>query len=367
MLHFENDYHCGAHPAVLEALVNNNMSDLPGYGLDPVTDEARTLILKACGLSDKTGRPERSDPVCNPAVHFLIGGTQTNATVIDAVLRPGFGVIAAPLSHINVHESGAIEAAGHKVITLEAACGKLTAETVDRYMTEFYADPTWPHMVIPGMVYITFPTELGTLYSLAELEALSVVCRRYGLLLYADGARLGYALASPACDVTLPCLARLTDVFYIGGTKCGAMFGEAVVARDGSILGNFFNTTKRHGALLAKGWLPGLQFRALFTDSLYTEICRPAVEYALEIRRALEAAGYRAEIDSMTNQQFFRIPNGMLDRLHRHACIDLWGSRGEESSAIRIVTSWSTTAEDTATLIALLQSPSPHREAIQSL
>ena len=227
MLHFDCDYMEGAHPLILERLVRTNMEQTPGYGLDPYCESARERIRQACGCPDA-------------AVHFLVGGTQTNATVIDGILRPWEGVLAAQTGHINVHEAGAIEAGGHKVITLPQADGKVSPDDVDRYITAFYADPTYPHMTAPGMLYISYPTEYGTLYTLSELEALSGVCRRHGIPLYIDGARLGYGLAADTADVTLADIARLSDVFYIGGTKVGALFGEAVVVTNPRLLTNFF-------------------------------------------------------------------------------------------------------------------------------
>lgn len=259
MQHFDSDYMEGAHPLILEAFVRTNMEKTAGYGTDEYCASAREKILAACGLT-------------SGEVHFLVGGTQTNATVIKALLRPYEGVIAATTGHIALHEAGAIEASGHKVLTIPALDGKISAEAVDEYIKAFRADEAWDHMVWPGMVYISQPTEYGTLYTLAELEALSAVCRKWEIPLFVDGARLGYALASPATDVTLKDLARLCDVFYIGGTKCGAMFGEAVVIPRKGLIPHFFTTIKQQGALLAKGRMLGVQFDTLFTDDLYLYI-----------------------------------------------------------------------------------------------
>lgn len=256
MIHFDTDYMEGAHPEVIRRLTETNLEQTVGYGNDPYTARAKELIRKACG------QPEA-------AVHFLVGGTQTNATVIDGLLAHHEGVLAAETAHINVHESGAIEATGHKVITLPQHEGKLRADEVKAYITDFYRDETYEHMVAPGMVYISHPTEYGTLYTLDELENLSRVCREAHIPLYMDGARLGYGLASPGTNVTLKDIARLCDAFYIGGTKVGTLFGEAVVSPDPKRLPHFFPLIKQHGALLAKGRLLGIQFETLFTDGLY--------------------------------------------------------------------------------------------------
>lgn len=340
MIHFDCDYMAGAHPEVLDALVRNNGVQTSGYGNDPFCQEARRLIREAC-------------QVPQAGVHFLVGGTQTNATVLDGLLRRTEGVIAAETAHINVHESGAIELSGHKVIALPAVDGKLQAQAVSDYLRDFYADETWEHMVAPGAVYISFPTEVGTLYSKAELQALSAVCREYSIPLYLDGARLGYGLAA-STDVTLPDVASLVDVFYIGGTKMGALFGEAVVCRDAQLLSRFFTLMKAHGSVLAKGRLLGMQFGALFRDDLYLRIGRHGVALAHRLRQALEARGYHTFIDSPTNQQFFLLPNEVIDRLLPVATFEYWGPRGEQESRVRFVTSWETTDQDIDTLEQLL-------------
>lgn len=288
------------------------------------------------------------------AVYLLVGGTQTNATVIDALLRRHEGVLAAETAHINVHESGAIEATGHKVLTLPQHEGKLRASEIDDFITDFYRDETYEHMVAPGMVYISHPTELGTLYSLSELEAISSVCHRAGIPLYLDGARLGYALAAPSSDVTLPDIARLCDVFYIGGTKVGALFGEAVVAANPDRLPHFYPLIKQHGALLAKGRLLGLQFETLFTDELYKRLGGHAVCLALKLKEAFRTKGYRLFLDSPTNQQFVCLPNTVIDRLSEQVTFELWGPRGETETVVRFVTSWATKERDIDLLISLL-------------
>ncbi len=341
MVYFDSDYMEGAHPEVLARLVETNLEHTGGYGFDHYSDEARRYIRRICDAPDAL-------------VQFLVGGTQTNATVIDALLRRHEGVMAAETAHINVHESGAIEHSGHKILVLPSHDGKVTAEDVERYIRTFYRDDTFEHMVAPGMLYITQATEFGTIYSLAELEAISTVCHQHDIPLYLDGARLGYALASDAADFTLADIARLCDVFYIGGTKQGALFGEAVVARDPARLPHFFPLIKQHGALLAKGRIAGVQFGALFADGLYTRIARHAVLLAQKLRQAFIDRGYKMAIDSPTNQQFFVLPNDVMDRLHEQVSFQLWGPRGEQETTVRFVTGWATTEEDVDTLISLL-------------
>ena len=340
-MHFDTDYMEGAHPDVMRRLLETNLEQTVGYGSDPYTQRAKDLIRKACGV------PEAG-------IHFLVGGTQTNSTVIDGLLRQHEGVIAAETAHINVHESGAIEATGHKVLTLPQHNGKLEAEEVEKYITDFYRDETYEHMVAPGMVYISHPTELGTLYSLDELEKLSAVCRRANIPLYMDGARLGYGLAAENTEVTLTDIARLCDVFYIGGTKVGALFGEAVVAPDPKRLPHFFPLIKQHGALLAKGRLLGIQFETLFTDHLYERMGKHAVRLALKLKEAFKSKGYKLQLDSPTNQQFVCLPNETIDRLLQHATFELWGPRGEKETVVRFVTSWATREEDVDAFIRLL-------------
>lgn len=340
-LYFDCDYMAGAHPDVLQELIATNLTKRVGYGCDDFTAKARELIRKACSA------PEAD-------VHLLVGGTQTNATVIDGVLAHHEGVLTAESGHINVHESGAIEATGHKVLTLPSHDGKVSAEEVDRYIRNFYADDTYEHMVAPGMLYISFPTEYGTVYSLAELEALSSVCHSHNIPLYIDGARLGYGLAAEGGDVTLQDIARLSDVFYIGGTKVGALFGEAVVVTNKRLLRHFFPLVKQHGALLAKGSLLGIQFATLFTNNLYFRIGREAVAKAQRIKQAFINKGYTVEVDSPTNQQFFRLPNEVVDKLLQRASFEMWGPRGATESVVRFVTSWSTTDEEVEELVSLL-------------
>lgn len=342
MLHFESDYTRGACPAVLERLVATNAGQTPGYGADGHCAKARKLILDACGLSADEAE-----------VQFLVGGTQTNATIIDGLLRHCQGVIAADSAHVNVHESGAIEASGHKVIALPGHDGKLDADEVDAYIKSFYRDDTWPHMTMPGMVYISHPTELGTLYSLEELTALSNVCRSNEIPLYMDGARMAYALGSDASRVKLTDIARLCDAFYIGGTKCGALFGEAAVVRKG-LIPRLFSLIKQHGALLAKGRLLGVQFEALFTDGVYERQGRHAVEMAMKLRDGMRSRGYRVLFPSPTNQQFFVLPNSVVESLSKVAGFEHWGPAGDSESAVRFVVDWGTREEDVDALLAAL-------------
>lgn len=341
MIYFDSDYMAGAHPEVMERLMKTNGEHTTGYGTDAYTDRAKNLIRKACGTPDAR-------------VFFLVGGTQTNATVIDGVLERHEGVLAAESGHINVHESGAIEATGHKVLTLPSHEGKVKAEDVRDYIRNFYNDETYEHMVAPGMLYISFPTEYGTVYSLRELEDISYTCHSAGIPLFIDGARLGFGLAAEGNDVTLKDIARLSDVFYIGGTKVGALFGEAVVITNPGILKHFVPLVKQHGALLAKGRLLGVQFESLFEDGLYFRISEKAVRMGRRIKDAFSAAGYPAVVDSPTNQQFFRLPNEIIDKLKENVSFELWGPRGEKESIVRFVTGWATTDEDIDRLIAYL-------------
>ena len=341
MIYFDSDYMAGAHPEVLQRLVDTNLEHTVGYGCDHYTENATRLIREACGAP-------------HAQVFLLVGGTQTNATIIDGILARHEGVLAPESAHINVHEAGAIEATGHKVLTLPQHQGKVWAEEVEHYINEFYRDETFLHMVAPGMLYISFPTEYGTIYTLNELEALSQVCHDAQIPLYIDGARLGYGLAADECDVTLKDFARLADVFYIGGTKMGAMMGEAVVVTNPALLKNMTPLMKQHGALLAKGRLLGLQFEALFTDDLYMRIGRYAVDLAMELKEEFTARGYETVVDSPTNQQFFRLPNNLIDRLRQHASFELWGPQGETHSIVRFVTSWSTTYNDINHLVELI-------------
>ena len=341
MIYFDTDYMAGAHPKVMERLMQTNTEQTSGYGSDVYTARAKELIRQACEAPDAR-------------VYFLVGGTQTNATVIDGILEHHEGVLAAESGHINVHESGAIEATGHKILTLPSYQGKIRADDVRNYIREFYSDDTYEHMVAPGMLYISFPTEYGTLYSLNELEDISAACHEAGIPLFIDGARLGYGLAAEVNDITLADIARLSDVFYIGGTKVGALFGEAVVITSQDILKHPVPLIKQHGALLAKGRLLGVQFEALFTDNLYHEISREVVSKAIRLKKAFMETGYDSVVDSPTNQQFFRLPNEVIDRLKENVSFEMWGPRGENESIVRFVTGWTTTDYEIDELIGLL-------------
>lgn len=341
MVYFDSDYMVGAHPEVMARLVDTNLLHTVGYGRDRFTSEASEKILEACGIEDGE-------------VHFLVGGTQTNAVVIDRLLDHNDGVIAAETAHINVHEAGAIESNGHKILTLPHNDGKLSPDDINNYIKSFYADETNEFMVRPGMVYISFPTELGTVYSLDELENIYAVCRRYDIPLFIDGARLAYGLAAGNCEVTLRELAHNCDVFYIGGTKCGVLFGEAVVTKRPALIPRFRSLVKLHGATLAKGRLLGVQFSTLFTDNLYNRIGAHGVEMAMLLKKGVTAKGYPLFIDSPTNQQFFVFPNEVIDKLKEVASFELWGPRGETRTPVRFVTDWSTTHQDIATVLDAL-------------
>ena len=340
-LSFASDYTRGAHPAIIDRLVETNLMKTGGYGQDPFSESAKQKIRTACASPDAE-------------IHFLVGGTQTNAVVIGSFLTPFQGVIAADTGHINVHEAGAIEATGHKVLALPGRNGKLIPEDVRRYLEEFSRDGNREHMVMPGMIYLSQPTELGSLYTLDELREFRAICSAFNVLLYVDGARLAYALACPQNDVTLPDLASLCDIFYIGGTKCGALFGEAVVIPQGGRLPAFFTIIKQKGALLAKGRLLGLQFETLFTDDLYLRIGAPAIRAADDIRRALVEKGYDLVFDSPTNQVFCLIDNDKLETLGQAVDYSFWECYDETRSVIRLATDWSTTDGEVGELIERL-------------
>lgn len=343
MISFTCDYNEGAHPEILRRLIETNLDQEPGYGADRFTVSAIAKIRDACRCPDAN-------------VMLLTGGTQTNATIIDAMLPRYGAVIAADTAHIAVHEAGAIELNGHKVLTLPAVEGRITAAQVGEYMRAYYADPTWQHMAHPEMVYLSFPTEYGTVYSRAELEAIGEVCREYGLRLYVDGARLGYGLA--AADVTLPQLAQLCDAFYIGGTKVGALCGEAVVFPRGDAPMHLFTIVKQHGALVAKGRLLGIQFDTLFTDDLYFRISREAVGLAMKMRRMFENKGISLYIDSPTNQQFPILTETQMRALDGKVLFEVWQElppeEGERRCVTRFATSWATSPEHIEALEKLL-------------
>ena len=341
MIYFNSDYLEGAHPALMAKLNETNMVQTVGYGEDEYCAAAREKIKAACGA------PEAD-------VHFLVGGTQTNTTVIAAILRPWQGVLSADSGHINCHEAGAIEFGGHKVLTIPGYEGKMHAEDLEDYIQVFYENESYEHTVFPGAVYVSLSTEYGTLYSKAELAAIHSVCQRREIPLFVDGARLAYALAADECDITLPELAQLCDVFYIGGTKCGALCGEAVVFSGMHAPAHPIPRIKQHGALLAKGRLTGVQFEALFTDGLYFEIGRQAIQTSQALRRVLHERGYEFFLETPTNQQFVILPNEDMVRIREHASIEYWEKYDEAHTVVRFCTSWATTQEDIDALAAVL-------------
>ncbi|KXT73003.1 Low-specificity L-threonine aldolase [Streptococcus sp. DD10] len=333
MLHFENDYNEGVHPALLEALVATNEENLAGYGMDSYCQKATEKIVQACQC------PEAE-------VAFLTGGTQTNQIVINSMLQSYEGVIAAETGHISVHEAGAIEFTGHKVLTLPHHEGKIAAADVEKLIETFYADANHEHMVFPGMVYISHPTEYGALYSKEELEVLASICRDHGIPLFLDGARLAYGLAAKDTDVDLPTIAKLCDVFYIGGTKVGALAGEAVVFTKKNKPKHFTTIVKQHGALVAKGRIFGVQFDRFFTDNLYLKIGHQAIALAEQLKEILEEKSYRFYLKSPTNQQFIIVENSQLEPLAEKVVYSYWEPYDENHTIIRLATSWSTTQED---------------------
>ena len=341
MLSFENDYAEGAHEAILHRLIETNSEQLSGYGTDHYCADAKKKIQEACECKDTD-------------IYFLVGGTQTNATVIDGLLAPYEGVVAASTVHVNVHEAGAIEATGHKVITLPQHDGKIRAEELETLLRTFWEDTSREHMVFPGMVYISHPTELGTLYTAAELENLSAICEAHQIPLYLDGARLGYGLATPGTDVTLPLIARCCDAFYIGGTKVGALCGEAVVFPHHHTPKHFLTTIKQHGALLAKGRLLGIQFDTLFTNDLYNKISRHAIEMADRLKKGFQERNLTFYLDSPTNQQFLVMEDTILERLKKQVVFSVWEKYDESHTIVRFATSWATKEEDIERLMSIL-------------
>ncbi|MCD8007444.1 MAG: beta-eliminating lyase-related protein [Clostridiales bacterium] len=339
MLHFECDYAEGAHPRILERLAETNLEQTDGYGIDPHCQRARELILAQCQAPDAD-------------VHFLVGGTQVNTAVIAAGLRPWQGVLSAASGHINVHETGAVEATGHKVLALPHRDGKVSAETIDRAIGGHFADGNAEHMVQPGMVYLSNPTEYGTLYTKAELAAISQVCRRWCVPLYVDGARLGYALGAEGNDLFLPDYAALCDAFTIGGTKVGALFGEALVITNSELNRDFRYTIKQRGGMLAKGRLLGIQFEVLFEDGLYQTLGEKADRQAMALRRAFEERGCAMLLDSCTNQQFPILSRDQQAALGERYSFSYWEPVEEGRDAVRFCTSWATTDEALEQLIA---------------
>ena len=338
MIRFECDYTEGAHEQIIKRLVETNEEQTPGYGMDEHCEKARAYIRKACHAE-------------NADIHFLVGGTQTNTTILASILRPHQGAVAAISGHIAVHETGAIEATGHKVLTLPSDDGKIQAKQVKELYDAHWNDVTHEHMVQPGLVYISHPTENGTTYSKAELIALSKVCRECGLPLFMDGARLGYGLAAKNNELSLADIASLCDVFYIGGTKIGALMGEAVVIVNDALKKDFRYSIKQHGGMLAKGRLLGIQFETLFEDGLYYEISKHAVDMAMMIREALTEKGFSFRYDSMTNQQFPILPNEVLSKLGEKYSYSYWEEVDARHSAVRFCTSWATRKENVEMLI----------------
>lgn len=342
MIYFNNDYSEGCHSAVLHKLLETNLEQTPGYGMDDYCAAAANRIRRLCkndGLS----------------VHFLVGGTQTNLTVISAALRPHQGVIGASTAHVQVHETGAIEATGHKVLSLPSDDGKISASQIEDAVTSHFRDEAAEHMVQPKMVYISNPTELGTIYTLRELEAISAACKKHGMYLFLDGARLGYGLTAKGNDVTMADLARLCDVFYIGGTKVGALFGEAVVISNSAIAEDFRYLIKQHGGMLAKGRLLGIQFSALMEDDLYFEIAKHANTLADQLRETLERLGYPLFVPGATNQVFPVLPDALLSRLSESFSFSEQQRVDENHRAVRFCTSWATTQENMDTLCCALE------------
>lgn len=333
MVSFESDYIAGAHPEILKKLGETNMESLSGYGTDFYCERAKERIRRAVGMEDAE-------------IAFLVGGTQTNEVVISTLLSDYEGVVAAKTGHVSVHEAGAIEYTGHKVLEVPQTDGKIDAEVLNSYLTRFYEDCNHEHMVFPGMVYISHPTEYGTLYSKQELTELSEVCRRFQIPLYMDGARLGYGLMSRDTDLTLPGIASLCDVFYIGGTKVGALCGEAVVFTKGNMPKHFMTSVKKRGALLAKGRLLGIQFDTLFADDLYFEISRHAIDMAERLKELIRSHGLEFYLDSPTNQQFVILENSLMKNLEQDITFSFWEKKDDTHSVVRFVTSWSTTEQD---------------------
>ena len=341
MLYFASDYMESGHEAIFRRFLETAGEHLTGYGGDKYCRSAAEKIRAACECPDAE-------------VRFFTGGTQTNQVAVDAMLMPWEGVVAAETGHVATHEAGAIEWSGHKVLTLPQHLGKVDAAELRALLAAYESDANREHMVKPGMLYISHPTEYGTLYTRAELEALSGVCGAYHIPLYADGARLAYGLAARETDVTLPVLAALCDAFYIGGTKCGALIGEALVFTKRNLPERFLSRVKQHGALLAKGWAAGLQFDVLFTDGLYEKLGANAIETAERLKAGLLEKGYEFRLDSPTNQQFIVADDALLAKLDGEVAYGFWEKLPDGRAVIRFATSWATKAEDVDALLAFL-------------
>ena len=339
MILFNSDYTEGAHPRILERLMETNLEQTTGYGEDAYCEAAREAIRKVCDA------PEAD-------VHFLVGGTQANFTVISSALKPYQGVLCADTGHINVHETGAVEACGHKVLALPGKDGKITAEQIRNAHDLHWSDESHEHIAQPKMVYISHPTELGTLYTKGELEEIGRVCRECGLYLFLDGARLGYGLMATGTDVTIADIAKICDVFYIGGTKVGAFFGEAVVIMNPQLKPDFRYCIKQKGGMLAKGRLLGIQFLELFRDGLYFEIAKHAIDMAMILKEGLKEKGYSFFMDSVTNQQFIMIEDEKLEKIREKYGVTYQQRYDETHSVIRLCTSWATTEENVRAFLA---------------
>lgn len=341
MLSFQCDYNNGAHEKIMRRLLETNNEPMPGYGDDDYTFSAKEKIRKACGKPDAE-------------VFLTVGGTQTNKIVISAFLGSSEGVVSADTGHINCHEAGAIEDTGHKVLTIPHKNGKINASALRKYLEKYFDDEAHEHMVYPGMVYISHPTEYGTLYTKNELKNLSEICKEYDIPLYLDGARLGYGLMSDGTDVTLSDIADFCDAFYIGGTKVGALCGEAIVFANRKPPKRFFGIIKQNGALLAKGRLLGIQFDTLFTDNLYFEISRHAIEMADLIRDIFRKKGYEFFIETKTNQVFVVLENSKMEELKKDVFFEFWERKDESHTVVRFASSWATREEDVLKLNELL-------------
>lgn len=342
VLSFESDYTTGAHPEILRALAETNLEPLSGYGTDPYCAEAKRKIRMALGREDAD-------------VEFLVGGTQTNAVIISTMLSDYEGVVAAKTGHVSVHEAGAIEYTGHEVLMLPEKNGKIEPDVLLEFLRNFFADANHEHMTFPGMVYISHPTEYGTLYSKRELTSISGICHEYGIPLFLDGARLGYGLMSRNTDLTLPDIAELCDVFYIGGTKVGALCGEAVVFTKGNKPKHFMTSVKKRGALLAKGRLLGVQFDALFTDELYFKISRHAIDMAEKLKEIFHECGIPMFLESPTNQQFVILENRLMEKLENRVAFSFWEKYDDSHTVVRFASSWSTTEDDLGRLREILR------------
>ncbi len=339
MIRFNNDYNRACHPEIIKALQDTSDKSFGGYGLDEVCESAKREIKKYLDCE-------------NADIHFLVGGTQTNFTVISSLLKPYESVICASTGHINVHETGAVENTGHKVVSLPSSFGKISAEQVEKEALLFEKSGIKEHITKPKMVYISYPTEYGTVYSKDELYALREVCTKYGLYLFIDGARMGYGLTCDGCDVTCADIAKVSDVFYFGGTKCGAMFGEAVVFTRKELSEDFRSFIKMNGAMLAKGWLLGLQFYTLFKNGLYFDICKKANEYAMRIKKAFSDKNIPFLFDSPTNQQFVILENTVIEKLSQKYIFEYDHEIDENRACVRFCTAWSTEENEIIQLVS---------------